>query len=284
MRPGPPTPMRGGWDSASTSSPSTICARCPASRWNAATSTPRSVSPSSVLSITEQRRPLFEFLALLDRAQIWAARGLVRDALTTVGPPARSLSGASTALLARADEQEALLRLSLGDLRSPAELAGGCPPLAAACCWPGLRSLPVITLPPRNICRPRPGRPDATPGTGTPDTAGRRRDRARRSRGREPARRRPAHRPRPGFPQHRRHHCTAGGQLCGRARGPPAVRSVHRAADRRGARGARRPARRRPAGRVLAEPLTAAEQRILSCCRPAPTCRSRTRSTFHATR
>ena len=38
-----------------------------------------------VLSVTEQRRPLFEFLALLDRAQIWAARGQVRDALTTVG-------------------------------------------------------------------------------------------------------------------------------------------------------------------------------------------------------
>ena len=37
-----------------------------------------------VLSITEQRRPLFEFLALLDRAQIWASRGQIRDALTTV--------------------------------------------------------------------------------------------------------------------------------------------------------------------------------------------------------
>ena len=46
-----------------------------------------------VLSITEQRRPLFEFLALL----------------------------------ARADEQEALLRLSLGDMRSPAELAAKLP-------------------------------------------------------------------------------------------------------------------------------------------------------------
>jgi hypothetical protein len=30
-------------------------------------------------------------------------------------------------LLARADELEALLRLSLGDLRSPVELAGGLP-------------------------------------------------------------------------------------------------------------------------------------------------------------
>ena len=81
-----------------------------------------------VLSITEQRRPLFEFLALLDRAQIWAARGQVRDALITVGAARQVLtSAASPALLARADEQEALLRLSLGDTRSPAELASNLP-------------------------------------------------------------------------------------------------------------------------------------------------------------
>ncbi len=80
-----------------------------------------------VLSITEQRRPLFEFLALLDRAQIWAARGQVRDALTTVGAARQVVPGASPVLLARADEQEALLRLSLGDLRSPAELACNLP-------------------------------------------------------------------------------------------------------------------------------------------------------------
>ena len=36
------------------------------------------------LSITERRRPLFEFLTLLDRAGIWAARGQIRDALATV--------------------------------------------------------------------------------------------------------------------------------------------------------------------------------------------------------
>jgi LuxR family transcriptional regulator, maltose regulon positive regulatory protein len=76
-----------------------------------------------VLSITEQRRPLFEFLALLDRARIWAAR----DALATVETARHVLPGAAPALLARADEQEALLRLALGDLRSPAELAGRLP-------------------------------------------------------------------------------------------------------------------------------------------------------------
>ena len=76
-----------------------------------------------VLSITEQRRPLFEFMALLDRSQIWAARGQIHDALTTIEAARQVATGGSPALLARADEQEALLRLSLGDPRAPAELA-----------------------------------------------------------------------------------------------------------------------------------------------------------------
>ena len=80
-----------------------------------------------VLSIAEQRQPLFEFLALLDRARIWAARGQVRDALTTLGTAREAVAGASASLLAWADEQEALLRLALGDLRSPAELASDLP-------------------------------------------------------------------------------------------------------------------------------------------------------------
>ena len=80
-----------------------------------------------VLSITEQRRPLFEFLALLDRARIWAARGQVREALETVATARQVVPGASPALLAQADEQEALLRLSLGDLHTPAELAAQLP-------------------------------------------------------------------------------------------------------------------------------------------------------------
>jgi LuxR family maltose regulon positive regulatory protein len=77
------------------------------------------------LSITEGRRPLFEFLALLDRAGIWAARGQVRDALATVEAARLVLAGSRSVLLARADELEALLRLSLGDLRSATELAYG---------------------------------------------------------------------------------------------------------------------------------------------------------------
>jgi LuxR family transcriptional regulator, maltose regulon positive regulatory protein len=80
-----------------------------------------------VLSITERRRPLFEFLALLDRAGIWAARGQIRDALATVKGARQVLAGGRSVLRARADELEAQLRLSLGDLPSATELAGKLP-------------------------------------------------------------------------------------------------------------------------------------------------------------
>jgi len=79
------------------------------------------------LSISERGRRVFEFLALLERAQIWAARKQVRDALATVQAARLILAGTRSALLARADELEALLRLSLGDLRSPRELASELP-------------------------------------------------------------------------------------------------------------------------------------------------------------
>jgi LuxR family transcriptional regulator, maltose regulon positive regulatory protein len=79
------------------------------------------------LSISERGRPSFEFLALLGRAGIWAARGQVREALATVEAARAVLAGTRSVLLTRADELEALLRLSLGDLRSAAELAGGLP-------------------------------------------------------------------------------------------------------------------------------------------------------------
>ena len=79
------------------------------------------------LLISERQRPLFEFLALLDRTRIWAARGQPREALATIESARLVLPEASSTLLARADEQEALLRLSLGDLRSPAKLANRLP-------------------------------------------------------------------------------------------------------------------------------------------------------------
>ena len=82
------------------------------------------------LRISERQWPLFEFLALLDRARIWAARGQAQEALATVESARPVLAGASSVLRARADEQEAVLRLSLGDLRTAADLAGTVAPLA----------------------------------------------------------------------------------------------------------------------------------------------------------
>ena len=75
------------------------------------------------LSISERRWPALEFQARLDRAAIWAARGQIDEALATVGAARPILAGTGSRLLAGADELEGLLRLSLGDLRSPAELA-----------------------------------------------------------------------------------------------------------------------------------------------------------------
>ena len=75
------------------------------------------------ISITEHQRPVFELLTLLDRAGIWAARGQISQALATVDSARSILTGTRSPLLARADEAEALLRLSLGDLRTPAKLA-----------------------------------------------------------------------------------------------------------------------------------------------------------------
>jgi LuxR family maltose regulon positive regulatory protein len=75
------------------------------------------------LSISKRGRPACQFLALLDRAGIWAARGQVRDALTSIETARLVLAGTGSVLLARADELEALMRLSLGDPRTPAELA-----------------------------------------------------------------------------------------------------------------------------------------------------------------
>ena len=79
------------------------------------------------LSISERFRPVFEFLGLLDRAGIWAARGQIHEALATIDVARLTLAGTKSVLLARADELEALLRLSLGDLRSAAEMASGLP-------------------------------------------------------------------------------------------------------------------------------------------------------------
>jgi DNA-binding NarL/FixJ family response regulator len=80
-----------------------------------------------VLSISKQAWPAFQFLALLDQAGVRAARGQVRDALTSIETARVVLAGTGSVLLARADELESLIRLSLGDPCTPAELAGRLP-------------------------------------------------------------------------------------------------------------------------------------------------------------
>ncbi len=79
------------------------------------------------LSISELRRPIFEFLALLDRAAIWAARGRPRDALSTIDAARRVITVPGSPLLPRADELEALVRLSIGDREAPAKSASRLP-------------------------------------------------------------------------------------------------------------------------------------------------------------
>jgi LuxR family maltose regulon positive regulatory protein len=79
------------------------------------------------LSIAKGRRPLFEFLTLLDRTRIWAARGQPRKALATLAAARGVLTEPSPALRAQADELEAEIRLSLGDLPAATELAHGLP-------------------------------------------------------------------------------------------------------------------------------------------------------------
>ena len=132
------------------------------------------------LSISERGRPAFEFLALLDRAGIWAARGQIRDALATVETSRLVLAGTTSALLARADELEALLRLSLGDLRTPAELARAArhPARPAAGQDRARRGRsPGGGGPPGGAVT---GGLDGAGRAGASDTADRRRDRARR--------------------------------------------------------------------------------------------------------
>ncbi len=79
------------------------------------------------VSISEGWRPIFEFLTLLDRTRIWAARGQPRKAVATLAAARRVLAEASPVLLAQADELEAEVRLSLGDVTAAAELARGLP-------------------------------------------------------------------------------------------------------------------------------------------------------------
>ncbi|HUJ65041.1 MAG TPA: LuxR C-terminal-related transcriptional regulator, partial [Acidimicrobiales bacterium] len=60
-------------------------------------------------------RPIFDFLAQLDRARIWAARGHREEALASLPQVRAALKSDHSVLLAQADELEARLHLALGD-------------------------------------------------------------------------------------------------------------------------------------------------------------------------
>jgi LuxR family maltose regulon positive regulatory protein len=79
------------------------------------------------MTIAEHRRPAVEFLVLVDRAQVAFARGHLRQALATVDAARRVLAEAKSVLLARADDLEATIRQSAGDLRMAADLAARLP-------------------------------------------------------------------------------------------------------------------------------------------------------------
>jgi LuxR family maltose regulon positive regulatory protein len=67
------------------------------------------------LALVGSARPVFNYLAQLDRARIWAADGNLDEALTSLPAARAALKSDHSALLALADELEARIRLDLGD-------------------------------------------------------------------------------------------------------------------------------------------------------------------------
>ena len=115
--------MPAGWDSTGITSPSTTCAALAGLALERRDLDSAEQLTEQVLRISERRWPLPEFLALLDRARIWAARGEVREALATIESARRSLPVQAPRCRPGPMSLRQLLRLSLGDLRTPAELA-----------------------------------------------------------------------------------------------------------------------------------------------------------------
>jgi LuxR family transcriptional regulator, maltose regulon positive regulatory protein len=84
------------------------------------------------LDIFVAGRPLFDFLAQVDRAKIWTADGNFEDALASL-PAARSaLRSDHSFLFGEADELEARLRLALGDREGAEAVATRIPGLRGA--------------------------------------------------------------------------------------------------------------------------------------------------------
>ena len=68
-----------------------------------------------ILDMLGGGRPVFDYLAQLDRARIWAAGGDLDAALASLTPARAALRSDHSVLLAQADELEARFRLALGD-------------------------------------------------------------------------------------------------------------------------------------------------------------------------
>lgn len=75
------------------------------------------------LGVVSGGRPVFEYLAQLDRARIWAAAGNPDEALASLPAARAALRSDRSVLLVLSLELEARLRLALGDRRGAASLA-----------------------------------------------------------------------------------------------------------------------------------------------------------------
>ena len=79
-----------------------------------------------VLGMLGGGRPIFDYLAQLDRARIWVAGGNVDEALASLPAARTALKGERSVLLGLADELEARFRLALGDHGGALTSPGGC--------------------------------------------------------------------------------------------------------------------------------------------------------------
>ena len=80
-----------------------------------------------ILELVSGARPVFEYLAQLDRARIWAAAGNLEEALSSLPAARTALRCDHSVLFAQADELEARLRLALGDPKEPGGWPNSCP-------------------------------------------------------------------------------------------------------------------------------------------------------------
>ena len=76
-----------------------------------------------ILELVSGGGPLFEYLAQLDRARIWAAAGNLEGALSSLPAARTALRCDHSVLFAQADELEARLRLALGDAKGARRVA-----------------------------------------------------------------------------------------------------------------------------------------------------------------